>query len=293
MFRRNAVNILVGLLLIGFYAGSYSTMLKHWAATSTTTESPSGIWNLPPVLISIIAGEFKGLMADYLTLEAGAQMGTKVIRTPEGKFIYVMRTIDWPTINRLYVASQYLDPSFEQTYTVAQGWLPWEGGMVVEMQEILKTSAKGRPWDWQPTHFRGFNTYYFLKLPGEAGKLFLEAAKIPNAPTFLSILGARLAQKGGETRTAIALMKSMLLNKPTTDPDYEEITERLQALEGVAILEKAVGDYKQKFGAYPDTIARLQTSGILPALPNNPYKVEYCIDKSGIIYFDNPTCLKH
>ena len=141
---RAVTNGLVGLVLFGLYVASYSGLQHHRRSLPDAGESSSGIWNLSPVIIAAIAGEFKGLMADYLTLEAGARLGAKVIRTPDGKYREVKRRIDWPTIHRLYTASQYLDPSFEQTYMVAQGWLPWEGGMVREMQAILRTAAQAR-----------------------------------------------------------------------------------------------------------------------------------------------------
>jgi hypothetical protein len=239
-----------------------------------------------------VAGEFKGLMADYLTLEAGAQLGTHLVRKSEGGTQVAKKQYDWPNIHRLFVASQTLDPSFAQTYIVMQGWLPWEpANMVTEAQEFLKITIKNRPWDWQPAHAMGFNAYYFLNQPGEAGKIFLEAAKTPNAPSFLSILGARLAQKGGETETAIAIMKSMLADKDPEEPGYSDIADRLHALEGVWVIEQAAKKYEMSHGRKPMSFQELTDSKILQNLPPNPYNLDYCMDSAGIIYFDKPDCL--
>ncbi len=290
MSRRLTIHLLTGLALICCYAASYHALLQQRSNTKQTVQSNSGIWNLPPIALLALAGEFKGLMADYLTMEAGAQLGTQVIRKPEGGFQVVKKQYDWPNIHQLFVASQTLDPSFAQTYIVAQGWLPWDAHMVTETQKILQVAAKNRPWDWQPTHVRGFNTYYFLKQPGEAGKIFLEAAKTPNAPLFLTILGARLAQKGGETETAIVIMKSMLANKDPEEPGYTDMVDRLHALEGVLVIEQAIHKYKQTMGRKPSTLTELTGSSILPTLPPNPYNLDYCMDSAGIIYFDKPDC---
>ena len=291
MSRRLTLHFLIGLALICFYAVSYSALLQQHGNAGQSARSSSGIWNLPPVALLALAGEFKGLMADYLTIEAGAQLGTQLIRNPEGGFKVVKKQYDWPSIHRLFVASQTLDPSFAQTYIVAQGWLPWEPvNMVEETQEILKIAAKNRPWDWQPTHAIGFNTYYFLKQPGEAGKIFLEAAKTPNAPSFLTILGARLAQKGGETETAISIMKSMLTDKKSEEPGYTDMLDRLHALEGVLIIEQAVHRFETSMGRKPSSLGEITASGMLTALPPNPYNLEYCMDRGGIIYFDKPNC---
>lgn len=291
MSRRLIANLLTGLILVCFYAASYNALLQQRSNTSQTKQHSSGIWNLPPVALLAIAGEFKGLMADYLTMEAGAQLGSELVRKPEGGFRVVKKNYDWPSIHQLFVASQTLDPSFAQTYIVAQGWLPWDPpAMVAETQDILRIATNNRPWDWQPYRSMGFNTYYFLNRPGEAGKLFLKAAKTPNAPPFLSILGARLAQKGGETETAIAIMQSMLAAKNPEEPGYTDMVDRLHALEGVWVIEQASGRYEKTVGHKASSLAELTASGMLAALPPNPYNLDYCMDKEGIIYFDKPDC---
>lgn len=290
MSRRLIVHLLLCLGLVGLYATSYNALLHHRTLAGQTDRPSSGLWELPPVMLHVLAGEFKGLMADYLVLEAGAQLGTELVRTPDGRYRVVARPHDWQTIHRLFMASQSLDPAFQHTYMLAEGWLPWDAKMVAETQVILQTAATHRPWDWRPTHFQGFNTYYFLNQPGAAGKLFLEAAKVPNAPPFLPILGARLAQKGGETKTAIILMKSMLVDKPESDPGYADILDRLHALEGVLVLEEAVARYRATTGKLPADLADLVSSGVLRAFPENPYHLSYCLDQQGVIYFDNPNC---
>ena len=291
MSRRWRPHLFIGLVLLGFYTASYNALLQQRSIVGQTERHSSGIWNLPPMALLAIAGEFKGLMADYLTMEAGAQLGTEMVRTPEGGLRVVKKQYDWPSIHRLFVASQTLDPSFAQTYIVAQGWLPWNPpGMVAETQAILQIAAKNRPWDWQPTRAMGFNAYYFLKQPGEAGKLFLEAAKTPDSPPFLPILGARLAQKGGETETAIVIMKSMLADKNPEEPGYADMVDRLHALEGVLVIEQAASSYEKTLGRKPSSLAELTASGMLAALPPNPYNLDYCMDTAGTIYFDKPDC---
>lgn len=282
-------NIVIGLLLFFSYVISYTSLstAKH---NNTNIKNASGIEQLPPIVLSIIAGEFKGLLADYLVIDAGSRVGTKIIRNREGNFIEEKRNIDWQMIKRTLIASQYLDPSFEQTYVVAQGWLPWEAGMVNEMQNILLIAQKNRPWDWKPIHFRGFNTYYFFNHPGEAGIIFLEAAQIPNAPTFLSILGSRLAQKGGETSTAILLIKSMLMHKNPQDPDFQALSDRLKALQSVALIEQAVHSFSQDSGRNPHSLKELIDSGKLTKIPENPYNLPFCINEKGAVFFDNPNC---
>lgn len=283
-------NLLLCALLACFYAASYHSLLSYRADHGTHWRQSSS-WNLPPLVLKVLAGEFKGLVADLIVLEAGARLGTELVRNPQGGFRIVPKQYDWPAIHQLFVASQALDPAFAQTYTLAQGWLPWEpANLIAETQDILKIAAQNRPWDWRPTHDMGFNEYYFRNNQGEAGKLFLEAAKTPNAPSFLSILGARLAQKGGETASAIVIMKSMLAGKDQQEPGYADMLDRLHALEGVLVIEKAVREYENAMGRKPSALSELTASGMLAVLPPNPYNLDYCMDAAGNIYFDKPDC---
>lgn len=291
MSKRLTIHLVTSVVIICFYVASYNALLQKYDSTKQRTNSNSGIWNLPSLALLVVAGEFKGIIADYLTLEAGARLGTELIRKPEGGFQVAKKHYDWSTIHSIFVASQVLDPSFAQTFILAHGWLPWEpANMVIETQKILEVAARNRPWDWQPAHAMGFNAYYFLNQPGEAGKIFLEAARIPNAPPFLTILGARLAQKGGETVTAISVLKSMLIGKDPEEPGYNEVADRLHALEGVQVIEQAAERYEKNFGRRPLSLEILVLSGILPAIPPNPYNLSYCMDAEGAVYFDKPDC---
>ncbi len=162
--------------------------------------------------------------------------------------------------------------------------------MVAETQKFLKSLQKIALGTGSLSIAMGFNAYYFLKQPGEAGKLFLEAAKTPNAPSYLTILGARLAQKGGETATAIVIMNSILANKNPEEPGYSHMADRLHALEGVLVIEQAVKRFAESRGRKPLSLHELTDSELLKTLPANPYNEDYCIDQAGIIYFDKPDC---
>jgi hypothetical protein len=107
----------------------------------------------------------------------------------------------------------------------------------------------------------------------------------------LAILGARLAQKGGETESALIIMKSMLAAKDQEEPGYADMLDRLHALEGVLVIEKAIAGFEKSMSRKPSSLAELTASGMLAALPPNPYNLDYCIDTAGIVYFDKPDCL--
>ncbi len=280
-----------GLILLIVYALSYSTALERQHERQTFKPSDAGIWMLPDTALKALAGEFKGLMADYLTMEAGAQLGARVVRDGKGGFKMAETQHNWASVLRLFQAAQALDPSFAQTFFLAQGWLPWPpASLVEETQDFLQRSAKYRPWDWQPLRTMGFNAFYFKQDKAAAARAYLEAAKTPRAPAFLGILGSRLGQEAGETETAILMMQSMLMGKSEDEPGYEELAQRLHALQGILAIEKARDEFRKTHNRLPQGMDELLHSKILSGLPHNPYNVPYCMDGQGQVFFDKPDC---
>ncbi len=251
-----------------------------------------GIWDLPPVLLSAVAGEFKGMLASYIILDAASRVGAQVEREPDGSHITIHPPYNCDTLYRMIKASQHLDPVFQQSYNLSQGWLPWKPcNMVEENIEILETAQKNRPWDLFPANHLAFNTYYFLNDYKKAGEILLkEAASRKDAPPYLSILGSRLSKKGGDTAAAIAFLQSIISNKDPEEPGYNDLLDRLKALEATLILEKAIAGYKQLTGTFPEQAEQLVERGILSSLPENPYDLSFCIRKDGAVFFDRPYC---
>lgn len=219
---------------------------------------------LPDTVMKIIAGEFKGAVADYLLLELSAFIDAGEERSDE----------DWKRVCFHFSQCMALDPYFEQTYRMAQAFLPWKG-KVEEANALLERAQKHRPWDWYPTFYIGFNYFNFLKDYNKASEYIIAASKMDGAPAVLATLGARLAQKSGQTRAALAFLKGM-----EQDPDYDEtakqlIALRIRVLEGALRLEKAIAVYRQRYGHDIHTLQDLVTSGILEALPNHEEEGAY------------------
>lgn len=226
---------------------------------------------LPPVIMQAIAGEFKGLAADFLLLEAAAFLGGRWETTPE----------DWDAVHALLAQSQALDPYFKQTYYYVQTFLVWEAKKYRKALELLEIAKKHRPWDWYPGYFIGFDYFYFLKENLKASHALIEASRIPGAPPLLATLGARLAQKAGQTRTAIAFLQTMYAE--TEDDNTRKILSlRIKALKGVLILETGIDQFKGMFGRPPKKLEELVTVGILEKLPKNPYQTPYTYENGEI-----------
>ncbi len=275
MKRKAFVTLATLVLAASLFGWSNAWLMKYRSGLLFKFSSPK-IY-LPVDFLKIIAGEFKGLMADYLVLEAGSFIGSNQKPTEQ----------DWKNIHRTLKYALALDPYFMQAYIYAQGNLPWDACMYQETIDLLAISKEHRTWDWYPGYYMGFDYYYFLADYAKASQQFLEAAQIKNAPLLLSILGARLAMKGKRTETAIALLKTMLGDKELDENSAREIRMRLEALQGVSAIEKAIEEYKRRYGQRPARLEELVTKGIVEKLPDNPYGGPYIYDDiTGEVAFD-------
>lgn len=288
-YPKKTMTVVWSLAILLMYIVSLSMVEANRSKLTRTTEDV-GIWNLPPIVLSVLAGEFKGLLADLLILEAGARVGDKIEKTSNGKIIALPKEFNNQTIFQILSASQSLDPAFQQTYFLAQGWLPWTGSFIKETNQMLQTAQENRPWDFSPIQFMSFNNYFFLNDYVQAGKILLNGATRENAPPYLGILGARLTQKGGDTKAAIALMHLVMQKKDPDEPGYDDLRDRLAALQGVLVIEQGVVQYQKTFSVLPDTPDQLVEDGILSRLPDNPYDLSYCINQKGKVFFDRPNC---
>jgi len=222
----------------------------------------------PPLIIEALSGEFKGIVANYLLLEAASFIGS-------GQS-YDSNAEDWNSVTRLLEQSSKLDPYFRHTYILTQGTLPWQSQKYDETIAILERSKKHLPWDWLPGYFIGFDYFFFMNDNLTASQKLMEASKISGAPVMLATLASRLASKAGQTNAAIDFLISVY------EDTHEEQTksllkDRIEALKGVQQLQLAVDLFQAQFKRMPDTLEELVEKAILPALPHNPYSRPYSL----------------
>ncbi len=274
MKKKIFIWIIVCLIITGSY--TYSAFKVTDYRSSMGSSDRASAFMVSPELLEIAAGEFKGLMADYLLLKASVFLGGRYSTTKE----------DWKAVSTLFSQSLALDPYFFQTCFYIQASLAWEAKMPEKAIELLKISSLHRSWDWQPDFYIGFDYYYHLKDNLNGSKYLMEASKKPGVYPLLGLLGARLSQKSGQTKAGIVFLKTMYKNEENEDTK-KQIKQRMDALKGVLILEKAIENFTLAFDRSPKKLDELITAGILTAMPENPYDDTYFYDhKTGIIAYD-------
>jgi hypothetical protein len=272
--RNRAITFVVGVLILIFYVSSYLGLQKTRRELNIQSQA-SPLFSLPVVMVKAIAGEFKGLLADYAVMEAGSIIGKRDKVTKD----------EWKTTTRLFDQALELDPYFQQSYMLLQGTLPWYTKDYDVTIALLEKSKNHRYWDWIPGFFIGFDYFYFAKDNLKASEALMEASRVKEAPPALATFGARLAQQSGKNETAISFLRS-ILEKEKDQDKREMLMKRINVHLVLDILEKGIAAYREKFGKNPDKLDDLISDGILAKLPDNPYGNPFGYDpKSGNLKF--------
>jgi hypothetical protein len=232
---------------------------------------------LPAPVLKLVALDYRNLVADWLFSKTLSFHGGKITRgEPLDDETY--RII----YDRLDVASE-LDPYFVDPYFFGQSVFAWGAGMPQEANLLLERGRRFRSDDWVIPFFMGFNAFYFLHDNAQAAAYLMEASQRPGSPPYGALLAARLASQSGSTDTSIVFLQQLAAQ--TEDPTTRrQIQRRLEALQGISLLEQAVERYRMRFGSAPSTISDLVERGILSRTPTDPYGGLFYLDSNGKVW---------
>ncbi len=233
---------------------------------------------LPSPILKITALEFHGLAADFLFLKALTFYGGTISRKERPR----IKEQEWRWMYDVLDASTDLDPYFFDPYYFANASFTWEAHMVKETNTLLAKGSRYREWDYMIPFFMGFNEFYFLHDNAKASEYLMEGSKRPDAPPFMATLAVRLAYKVDRTKIAIAFLRETL-DKTKDKNTRKELGMRLEVLQGVLALERALEAYKNKFGQPPHDLKELPAKGFIEHIPADPYGGEFYIDEDGSV----------
>ncbi len=237
---------------------------------------------LPSQLIKVLSLEFDGLVSDYLFFETMTYIGGHLRK--DGSIILSKEEWYW-IYNTLDVASD-LDPYFIDPYYVANAYLTWDAGMVKEANQILEKGRKGRDWDWSLPFFMGFNEFFFLRNNERASSLLMESSKRPGAPSYIENLALKLSVQAGRIESSILFLEELLQREG--DANLKKRYEmKVKTFRIMQVIERAVAEYRGRFGRVPKSLDDLVARRILSSIPKDPSGGEFFIDLEGRIRDSN------
>lgn len=266
--------VITALALAQVVAGRIATRERK-----SLPEGDSASYTLPSKMAKITALEFDGMASDFFYLKAIVFLGS----AKERKETPNVKPQEWKWFAGMMNAVSDLDPYFADPYYVANAYLPWDAGMVVEADNFLKKGCEYRDWDSLLPFFLGFNYFYFLHDNAKAGDWLMTAARRPGGGAAgYANLAARLAYEGKRTENGVLFLKELI--GQTEDEELKARLEtRLSAMTDILAIEQAVDSYRRKYRRLPPDIRALVAKGILKQVPDDPYGGEFYLEQDGTV----------
>lgn len=195
-----------------------------------------------------------------------------------------MRPEEFKILAKVQEDVSWLNPAHEDNYYIAFAILP-QYNELDAAQTILARAGRVRFFDYQPPFFYAFNQWYFKNDPAGASAWLREAAeKLPDPDQRLTMqnMAARWMDKVQDTELAIRVVEAMA--KEARRKDFRAYLElRVVRLRQLHQLRTAATAYRERFGRSLSSLQELVDSGLLPALPQDPFGFGFDFDKQGEI----------
>jgi len=219
--------------------------------------------------LRVVVLEYEQVVADFLWIQAIQAMGERKVTEEAGHWIY--RALDVITT---------LDPKFTRVYEAGGVALVTLVTLVEESNRILKKGIQYNPDYWALPFLLGFNYYFELHDDAKAADYIARASRLPGAPQYLAPFATRLYASAREPQVAIDFLAQMYAQ--TADENVKRVLE--QRLKEVVVerdlqsLEEAISRYRERNKRSPQHLDDLVGSGLLRALPREPFGGRYLYD---------------
>ena len=138
--------------------------------------------------------------------------------------------------------------------------------------QLVKKGMAANPDNWYLVGDLGFLDYWYLHDYAAASQTYLDGDKIPGAPSWMKIMAALVAQRGGSVETARMIWTEVY--NSTQDRSVRqramETLRGLRALEDEQQLDLLAQQYKDRLGHFPATTGDLRDAGLIRGNPVDP-----------------------
>jgi len=223
----------------------------------------------PPAFLKTVSFGYRRALADVLWFRAISYFG---------KHYRSDRVYTW--LAHMCDVVTDLDPRAEHVYRFGGVILPWEADRIDDGIALLEKGTRNIPDSWRLHYMLGFSYYFFKNDLAAAGHALETGMRLPGAPEFVSRLTATImaADRGPDAAAAF------LAEVERTAPSEEmrgAIRQRIQELglvHSIDQIENGLRTFRERTGHLPAALEELVTTGILSAIPPDPFGGHYVFD---------------
>jgi len=272
-----------GILLVVCLAGSAAVLSRvDRLRTGATLEDV--LFVSSPKAVKRMSLGYDGLLADIYWTRAVQYFGGR----------HVARASHYRLLAPLLAITTTLDPHLVVAYEFGANFLapkpPNGAGMADQAIQLVEYGIRNNPDDWKLYYELGFIYYMDTKDYDRAADAFLRGSKTPNAHPFLKVMAAQMAQHAGDTQMARALWTTTYQSSQDKQIRGNAVAHlrALQISDDVTALQELVGQYGQKTGQLPRSMADLVAANLLPAIPVDPSGRPYKLSPEGLVEVQVP-----
>jgi tetratricopeptide (TPR) repeat protein len=230
-----------------------------------------------PSLVKKLSLGYDALLADIYWTRAVQYYGQR-IGDPHTKFESLGPLLDIATT---------LDPKLVVAYRFGAIFLSEPraigAGRTDLAVNLVQRGIQANPDQWLLYYDLGFLYYWRLKDYPRAAETYAEGGKKPHAPLIMTLMAARVAQKGNDLDTSRMIF--LQLYESSKDKNVRKTAMRelraLKAQEDEMHLDEIIQDYRKKFGHYPASTKDMVAAGMLPFQPVDSIGFPYVIGPDG------------
>ena len=240
-------------------------------------QEPDLLYFSSPELIQKMALGYEDLIADLYWMRTIQYYG----RRDEAD----LRTVRYGNLSTFLDIATTLDPHLLDAYRSGSIFLaeadPLGAGQPEEAIRLLDKGIAEIPQEWKLWYDKGFVYYLYLKNYDAAGKVWLSASKLPQAPHWMAALAAMSLSKGGSIEIAKALWQRQYeeASRANVRENARNHLLSIQVDEDLEKLNALVEEFQDKNKRYPHDLSELvRAQADAPALE----------DPIGTPYYYNP-----
>jgi len=272
---RSLWTALVAVALL--FAAIAALQMRIDAETSSVAQQKDDLLLRSPSVVKKMSIGYDSLLADIYWTRAVQYYGERF--NTKGATYELL----WPLLD----ITTSLDPKMIIAYRFGAIFLSETGtagaGRTDLAIELVKRGIAANPDEWHLDLDLGFLYYWRVKDYESAAKAFLAASEKPNAPAWLAVTAAHVAEKGGSLETSRVIWSEIY--ESNKDPKIRErALETLQGLkaeEDEMELDKIAAEYEKRFGRYPSSTGELRSAGLLNGIPVDPLGYPYVFGPDG------------
>jgi hypothetical protein len=284
MNRFNKEMVMISLLTAALLAGSV-VCLRQITAVRGREATLEEVLYLPSgkVLKKASLG-YSSLLADVYWTRAVQYFGSRQgVEATHYDMLYPLLDI-----------TSDLDPHILVVYQFGSIFLSQEppagAGQPDKAVALVEKGIRENPDYWRLYFTLGFIHYVDRKDYKAAQEAFEKGSQIPGALPWMKVMAARMAERGRDVNTAIALWKAVLDGskdkniRNTAIGHLNSIRADLDIME----LDRRVNAYHDRTGRYPGEWTDLIQAGLLQRVPADPHGDPYKLQLNGVIGVQDP-----